>query len=507
MERNTILAVLFSTIFLIIWWTYFTPKPPKRSAELAESNVVAKSDDLSLQKTPKTEQVSSKSKKKDEIVPEKEIIAESNKYKAVFTTRGAAIKHWFLKEKNDNTVDLVLDETAQLSTFDDLNYKIIKESPEEIAFEASHPQGYKISKTYFLSQKYLHRLAITIKKEKQNLSSLPVSLTLGPGLGADDKEKAENLKLVGAIGLLVKKQNSLEKFKHGDYSASDYKWVAMQNRYFLAALIPENPEDFGSISVQKENKKTPPVLTLSGSQPENSDEQIYLLNVYFGPKAYYLLKGLPFNLDKAVDFGWVSALSKIALKTLSFFYKLTGNYGWAIVMMTICLQVLVFPLTIKSFKAQAAMKQLQPLIKELQQKYKDDPKRLNVEMLNLYKTQKVNPLGGCLPMLLQLPIFWALFSTLRNAYELRGAPWIFWIKDLSHQDPYFILPILMGLGMLFQQKLVSVSADPAQARMMYLMPIIFTVLFLKFPAGLVLYWLTNSLLSMTEQYFILHRPR
>lgn len=171
------------------------------------------------------------------------------------------------------------------------------------------------------------------------------------------------------------------------------------------------------------------------------------------------------------------------------------------------------PLTIKSFKASAAMKRLQPHIKSLQEKFKSDPKRLNVEMLNLYKTQKINPLGGCLPMLLQLPIFWALFTTLRNAYELRGASWILWVKDLSAPDtllhlgtiPLNVLPLVMGVGMFLQQKMMSVSSDPTQQSMMYMMPVIFTFMFWGFPSGLVLYWLTNSILTMIEQYYIMRR--
>jgi len=172
-------------------------------------------------------------------------------------------------------------------------------------------------------------------------------------------------------------------------------------------------------------------------------------------------------------------------------------------MMTLLLQILVFPLTLKSLKAAAAMKKLQPLMKELQTKYKADPQRMNVELMNLYKTQGVNPLSGCLPMILQLPIFWALFTTLRNAYEIHGAPWIFWIHDLSMKDPYYVLPVLMGLGMLLQQKMTATATDPAQAKMMMFMPVIFTFMFLKFPAGLVLYWLVNNILTVSEQYIIM----
>jgi YidC/Oxa1 family membrane protein insertase len=157
------------------------------------------------------------------------------------------------------------------------------------------------------------------------------------------------------------------------------------------------------------------------------------------------------------------------------------------------------------------MKRIQPIIKDIQVKYKDDAKRLQAEMLNIYRSQKVNPLGGCLPMLLQLPIFWAFFTMLRNAYELRNEGWILWIKDLSVPDQFMhfgdfafnLLPLIMGLGMFFQQRMTSVTSDPTQRRIMYIMPIVFTFMFWSFPSGLVLYWLTNSVISMIEQYFII----
>ena len=235
--------------------------------------------------------------------------------------------------------------------------------------------------------------------------------------------------------------------------------------------------------------------------------------MYLGPKGMQHLKDLNLNLEESIDFGFFGFLGKIALSVLLFFHKMTGNYGWAVIILTLIIQLLVLPLTLKSFKASAAMKLLQPQIKALQQKFKSDPRRMNVEMMNLYKTQKVNPLGGCLPMLLQLPIFWALFTTLRNAYELRNAPWIMWVTDLSAPDtlmhvagfPLNILPLIMGVGMFFQQQMMSVSTDPAQAKLMYMMPIIFTFMFWGFPSGLVLYWLTNSIVSMIEQYVILKR--
>jgi YidC/Oxa1 family membrane protein insertase len=226
--------------------------------------------------------------------------------------------------------------------------------------------------------------------------------------------------------------------------------------------------------------------------------------LYGGSKGYTQLKKLGLNLEHAVDFGYFGFLGKWALKAMDTLHRITGNYGWAIVILTCFLQVLLLPLSIKSYTSMAAMKKLQPKIQELQKRYKGKPKELNQETMNLYKSSGTNPFGGCLPMILQIPVFWAFFTMLRNSFELRGAPWIFWIHDLSQKDPYYVLPILMGLGMLIQQKMSGqsggVGGDPMQAKIMMFLPVIFTLMFLKFPSGLVLYWFTNSLLSMSIQW-------
>lgn len=499
MERNTLLAVILSTAFLILWWTFFQPSTRQNTKP-----TVSKEQVLSESKEPVVEETVNYPKKNTSIEKEEEVVIETAKYKAVFSSLGGSIKHWVIKESHGKQPDLVLKKDSKpLATFDDINFNHKKTKDNEVIFSAVLPQGWRIVKTYSLSDEYLHNLKIELKKTKRRPEELPFMLEWGPGLGTDMKELKENNRHTRPIGYFVNGKSKLEKFKPGEYSSGEYRWIGIDNRYFLAAIIPD-PKDFSKINVTKSDKKAPPSISIS--KIIDKSPKVYHLRFYLGPKSHNLLKALKLNLEESIDFGVFGFLGKVALASLNGLFKITGNYGWAIMFMTVCIQILVLPLSLKSFKASAEMKHLQPEIKALQEKYKSDPKRLNVEMMNLYKTKKVNPLGGCLPMLLQLPIFWALFTTLRNAYELRGAEWIFWIKDLSAHDPYFILPILMGAGMLIQQKIVSVSADPAQARMMYMMPIIFTFMFLKFPAGLVLYWLTNSILTTSEQYFIIHKP-
>ncbi|MBN1824604.1 MAG: membrane protein insertase YidC [Endomicrobiales bacterium] len=511
MEKNTFWAVLLSTLFLIAWWTFFQPKPVPRQ-EPAET---AKTDEKASRPLSKAAAVESGEPDVAVRQPEdKEIVVETANYRAVFTTRGAAIKKWLYKENSGQYTDLIYSENSRaFVTFPGSVFKLSRPEPLKLVFTHRSPLGFRIIKTYDLSEDFLHSLNIEVSRIKPSAKLPPLQIDWGPGLGTSDREKKENDNLIRAVALTSTKPKKLTKFKPGEYPAAGYKWFAVDNRYFLSAVIPDESAGFTIFSVYKPHKKVPPGILLSKDPLKGETSYSCAMNFYLGPKGQANLKSYGFDLEESIDFGFFGSLGKLALAVLFYFKNLTGNYGWAIILLTIILQIIVLPLTVKSFKATAAMKQLQPHIKTLQDKYKTDPKRLNVEMLNLYKTHKVNPLGGCLPMLLQLPIFWALFTTLRNSFELRGAHWILWVKDLSAPDtliriagiPLNVLPLVMGIGMFVQQKMMSATTDPAQAKMMYLMPVLFTFMFWNFPSGLVMYWLTNSLLTMIEQYVILKR--
>lgn len=501
MQKNTLMAVVLSSLLIFVWMGMQQPK--KQAQQQPAAPVAAQQADM--------KQSGGIDKLSQPAIPEKEVTVETAKYRAVFTSRGGAIKHWFLKEKSGKEIDLVLAGSfQQLSTFPGSDYVISQPDQHTVVFNHTSPLGWKITKTFSLSDEYMHGLRVELSKTKKDALIPSIQLDWGPGLGTDAKEEKENATLTRVLGYTAERPYKLEKFKTGDHQAANYQWTAIDNRYFLVAFIPEKSNDFESVSVYRSDKKHPLGITLTAAAPKDAESIKFSTKLFIGPKELHSLASYDISLDQAVDFGWFGFLGKYALKTLHFFHNMTGNYGWAIILLTICIQIIVLPLTIKSFKASAAMKQLQPLIKQLQEKYKDDPRRLNVEMLNLYKSQKVNPLGGCLPMLLQLPIFWALFTTLRNAFELRGAPWILWVHDLSGPDALMslgfininLLPLIMGIGMFFQQKMMSAATDPMQQKMMYLMPVMFTFMFWGFPSGLVLYWLTNSIVTMIEQYII-----
>lgn len=231
------------------------------------------------------------------------------------------------------------------------------------------------------------------------------------------------------------------------------------------------------------------------------------MQLYAGPKEYDILKALNVGLEDTIDFGWfvfgswalVKAVAKPIFYVLRFLYEFTHNYGITIILLTMLIKLMFVPLQYKSYKSMKQMQVIQPKVLAIQNKYKDDRDRLNKELIKLYKDHRVNPVGGCLPMVLQMPVFVALFNILYMTIDLRQAPFMLWIKDLSVQDPYYVLPIIMGATMVIQQKITPTTMDPTQAKIMLFLPVFMTFLFVNFPAGLVLYWLTNNTLTITQQ--------
>lgn len=282
----------------------------------------------------------------------------------------------------------------------------------------------------------------------------------------------------------------------------DILWTALEEKYFTSVVIPTDPKP-RQVRLRKAADGTVryqllyPTVVLAPGQTQH-----YTCALYLGPKDMDILKHQGHHLEKTVDFGWFDIISKPLLLTLKFFYGFLGNYGLAIILLTVLIKIIFWPLTHKSFQSMKGMQQIQPEIARLKEKYGDNKEEFARQQMNLYKKYKVNPLGGCLPMLLQIPVFIALYRGLMDSIELRHAVFIpFWINDLSAKDPTYVAPIVMGLSMLAQQKMTPTAADPAQARMMMFMPIIFTVMFLNFPSGLVIYWLVNNVISVAQQVY------
>ena len=227
--------------------------------------------------------------------------------------------------------------------------------------------------------------------------------------------------------------------------------------------------------------------------------------IFIGPKEIKTLKSVGHNLIKALDFGFFDIIAKPLLTSMNWIYRYTMSYGWAIIVLTIIIKLLLYPLTLKSFTSMKELQRIQPLMKEIQQQYKDDKQKMNQELMRLYQEHKINPMGGCLPMLLQIPILFALYKVFYAAIELRHTPFHMvgtWLPDLSEKDPYYITPILMGLSQFVMQKMSPTPGDEMQQKMMLIMPVFLTVLFVNFPSGLVLYWLVSNILSIFQQAYI-----
>ncbi|MDR2015165.1 MAG: membrane protein insertase YidC [Azoarcus sp.] len=303
-------------------------------------------------------------------------------------------------------------------------------------------------------------------------------------------------------------EDKFQKVSFGDIDknktkfTADNGWVAMVQHYFVSAWLPPQ-----GVSREFRTSKTAGGLYTAGAvlapvtiEP-GATEQVEA-RLYVGPQDQNKLEEIAPGLKLVVDYGVLTLIAAPLFWLLSLLYSLTGNWGWAIILVTIIIKAIFFPLSATSYKSMARMRMLAPRMQRLKELYGDDKAKMQQEMMNIYRTEKINPLGGCLPIVVQIPVFLALYWVLLGSVEMRQAPWLGWIQDLSVRDPYFILPLIMGASMLIQTKLNPSPPDPMQAKIMMAMPIVFTFMFLWFPSGLVLYWVVNNLLSIAQQWQI-----
>ncbi len=283
---------------------------------------------------------------------------------------------------------------------------------------------------------------------------------------------------------------------------SDRGWLAMIQHYFLSAWIPpvEQVEHYYTNALNGGRyvlgSYSPSVSIAPGTQHSLTRQ------LYVGPKLQDQLEKIAEGLELTVDYGWLTIIAKPIFWLLEAIHNLLGNWGWSIILLTVLIKAAFYKLSETSYKSMANMRKMTPRLQALRDRYGDDKQRLNQAMMEMYKKEKINPLGGCLPILVQIPVFIALYWVLLETVEMRQAPWILWIESLSDKDPYFILPLIMGVSMFIQQKLNPAPPDPMQAKIMMMLPFIFTVFFAFFPAGLVLYWVVNNIISIAQQWYI-----
>ena len=360
-----------------------------------------------------------------------------------------------------------------------------------------NPDGYDIKVQYLINNSSLSNWSGSFYGQIKRDSNPPSSE--GPAFGMKSYWGAA----------LREPEKNYSKYTFDDLNDGAIKtsiqggWVAMLQHYFVSAWIPPS-DDVNNFSLRKSSDRSTNLMSFTGAPivvpPGGTGD--YHATFYIGPKDQKILGDLATYLDRTIDYGWAWVFAQPLFWVLDSIYDYVGNWGWSIILLTILLKIILYPLSAASLRSMARMRNLQPKLTRLKELYGDDRQKMSQETFALYKKEKVNPVGGCLPMLLQLPIFLSLYWVLFESYEIRHAPWLFWIQDLSTKDPYFVLPILMGGSMFLMQKLQPMPTDPMQANIMRYMPIALTIFMLGFPSGLVLYWTINNLLSMAQQWYV-----
>jgi len=447
---------------------------------------------------------------------------ETELYRAKVSTRGGVLASWELKRYQHSTTDQTAVQLVRqgakfagplsVVTGDPALTKALAEGLYTVekdfsSLDQSHPVGH-------LTVRY-HDDAQNISLEKQltfhatsylvdiqvKTAGLDGAVNLGLGTNFGIVEWGDGM--IGQIGSAVLVDGKVEKESPESETErnGNIQWLALQDKYFLSVLIPKQAL---SVLVKKEGDK---LVSAAVKMPVAPSGSTLALQLYAGPKEYDTLQVLQLGLEDTIDFGWfifgswgvVKAIAKPIFYVLRFINEYTHNYGVTIILLTMAIKALFVPLQFKSYKSMKQMQVIQPKVLAVQEKYKDDRDRLNKELIKLYRDHKVNPVGGCLPMVLQMPVFVALFNILYMTIDLRQSPFIGWITDLSLQDPYYVMPIIMGVTMVVQQKITPTTMDPTQAKIMLMLPAFMTFLFINFPAGLVLYWLTNNVLTISQQ--------
>ena len=523
MEKRALLAVVLSIAVLYGYSLIFpAPKP------IAPVTAVQKQFSSSGVSTAPA--VAASFKAPDIALPAanlavKDVTVDTDTYTAVFSTAGGALKRIVLKKYKESAVAGSKQETlltennpayynfatvapaiglpaAAVFTVDADTLKVAKGERKSITFVWASPQGNQLRKVFtFDGDGYAIDLDQQVTS-RSGLSNAVVQLLLQ---NRSDTTTGDNrFEVHGPVTMTdnaVDAPKVKDLLKGAKHYSRNIIWTGFGDKYFLTSVLAKQGS-IAAVTITNANGyvetaiASPSLNVPSGGTATVSDK------IFIGPKSLDVLKAQGGGLEAAINLGWFSMLAKPLLHSLKFFYGYTHNYGLAIIIITIILKLLFFPLTHKSYKSMKEMQKLQPKMTALREKFKNDRDAMNKAIMELYQTHKVNPMGGCLPMLVQIPVFFSLYKALMFSVELRHAPFMFWITDLSGKDPYYVTPVIMGATMFIQQKMTPSTMDPMQAKMMLALPVVFTFMFLSFPSGLVLYWLVNNILTIAQQVYI-----
>lgn len=552
MEKKTIIAFVLSFAVLLLWSFLFGPQkePPKEEPPLQEVPQTTGAPQATALAPPgvsPSAPIAQDPLPETGSAPQKEVEVETPLYTAVFSNVGPTIRSLKLKGYRESmSEDAPLIEIVSVkgtagdyllagfsSDQGDLgpkrSYEVEKDridltdssESDELVFRSTSPSGVHITQRFrFFADQYRFELHV----EVANNGGEGISGRFAAKLRA--QPPTENRSYYSYAGLVLLVNNALEeveteKAEDEKVFAGRIDWMAYEDDYFISAVIPEQAEKAVFKGRLLSSGHVEATCLLSPLQIEPAGSSAARFSLFFGPRDLGILKNQGMKLDRAIHFGWTDIIARPLLYALRFFNRYLGNYGLSIILLTILVKILFWPLTHKSYKSMKEMQKLQPVMAKIREKYKNNREQMNREMMALYKTYKVNPMSGCLPMIIQIPVFFALFRILGSAIELRHAPFALWIDDLSAPDRLFhfpftipfmsppagipVLTLLMGASMFIQQKMTPTPGDPTQAKIMMFLPLIFTFMFINFPSGLVLYWLVNNILSIGQQYRIQKR--
>ena len=557
MDKRTILAVVLSLAVLFLYQTFFVkPQPPQKTATPQQSaDTIQKDSESTSAATRKKATVPEKPTTVEESAkpeaPSRDILVDTPHYTVVFSTRGGALKSLKLKDYHQDcyecpddlwpkikrlftgSKDPVKPKTKEFVELVDVQngmpYPLTVTFPEsstdispnavfetaagkldlmnakdkqQLVFSRSHGDV-KIEKIFTFDPA---GYAIALEVKVHNLTSSPITQIpainwyqyVDPGK-VDDSYGHEGPAV--SVGGSIERPD-VKKLNGESILGPNVLWSAYESKYFIASLIPENPSLTNVVMTRDANNM---VCVGTKGRKEvipGGQNSVFSYSLYLGPKQYDLLRTLGVGLENAIDFGWFKWLAIPALYILNFLFGFVQNYGIAIIILTTIIKIIFWPLGNMSYKSMNEMKKLQPKIEALKGKYKNDQTKIGQETMALYREHKVNPFSGCLPMLIQIPVFFGLYKALMYSIELRHSPFFFWIQDLSAKDPYYITPVIMGATQFISQKMTPAMGDPMQQKVMLLMPVIFTFFFLNFPSGLVIYWMFNNILQIGQQYYI-----
>jgi len=535
MEKRALIAVVLSLLILIVYQEWvgrmYAPPPPSQKDEKKTENIAAP--------LPKPQPTLQEAKPVGRASQEKikEIRVETDHYIALFTNKGARLKSFTLKhyrtsvDEKSPPYEMIssipgvpyplglqlrgpapFDDEGLLYSVQGADLRLTGDAKGTLLFQGQSPTKVILTKEFtFTGSGY--PIQLDVSAQGSDVGTPPALLLTTEG---DHSGPAKDAVFEGLLALVdnkIKRENG-EEIKKGKELSGPVSWAGFGYTYFLLALLPENGNQ-QRLDVKQIGSAL--VMGITGQPaPEAGDKSRYIL--FIGPKELNTLKAMEKGLERSIDFGYFGFVAVPFLYVLHFSHRFTVSYGIDIILLTILIKLLMAPLTHKSFVSMKRMQKLQPQMERIKEKFKEDKEKMNKEIMELYRRNKVNPMGGCLPMLLQFPVFIGLYNALLTPIELRHAPFM-WIKDLSRPDweslpftlagwPSFlpsgipVLTILMGASMFLQQWMTPSAGDPNQKKMMMLMPLMFTFMFVSFPAGLTVYWLVNNVLSIAQQYLI-----